>query len=220
MTEFSDANKITDADLQAGDSFSLRMARRFRDRDQEVLDRMAKGGPPSAVGIGSMVGVQGDLVYPAAATISGLINCQSFLIHPNVVVSVERFVRVRAAVEIIIHGHLGGSGGGGVGGVRGYPSGTDGEDGLFPGGGGGYADTSAGGGGGGDSLRFNLPGGGDIYNPVDAVPDYIFNLIAGNPEAFVLWGAGGGGGGDSGGDGRGGRGGAAIILDEIGRAHV
>jgi hypothetical protein len=223
---FNTVNQIGSNETRAGRFLRQTMLRRLVARDVELMDLMERGGPPSNTPAPSVIQRDVNPVYTSATAIGGIVYCDTFTVNPGVVVTVDRFLIVKASQEVIIHGHINATGVGGYGGISdviGQPGGP-GNNGITPGGGGGKSDESYSGGKGGNGVLMlsGGAGGGTIESPsgsgVNATQHTQITkaYITANPYSMLMGGAGGGGGGcsnDTYGYGNGGRGGGVIILD-------
>lgn len=103
---FSTANQVSETEKRGGRFLKPSLLRRIFARDVEIMDRMAKGGPPTSVTIGSAIQRQGDLVYTVNTTLGGFIYCDSFTVNPGVTITVNKFLHIIAKNDVTVHGHI------------------------------------------------------------------------------------------------------------------
>lgn len=203
---FNTQNQINDIELRPGGFVKHSLLRRMVARDVELMDRMAKGGPPSVVLAGSAIERRGDLVYTTNTTLGGTIYCDSITVNPGVTLTVDKFLVIVASGDITVHGHINADGCGR-------------NDVLLEG------VTAGGGGGGGDwdpgqNGSAGISGGGGLGGMGQDAPGSSGQALSSADRAYVLLnlpqflriGGGTGGLGSSNIGNPGGRGGGVIDI--------
>lgn len=214
---FSAQNRITTTEISQGRFLKSATLRKYIARDVELMDRMAKGGPPTVVTAASSIlpydpgnaGLQPDGTYVpvdvvisqnTTVTLGGILYCKSLTVEPGAVVNVNKFLSIVATGDVTVHGHINADGIG----VQPPANESDIPDrGISAGGGGGGGDSSPGiNGSPGLNVAGGLGGVGQDANgsnaPAMPAIDQSIALMQRNIYMLVGGGAGGNGGGSTG----------------------